>query len=190
MVNAGDIDPRIKNDMSKKLAGFDRVAKRAAQKVANAARNNPVLAEALYTKHTSIPSNILTEGGNNLSPATSGVQVGGFAVFPVPNSNGKTRYSVVNMNTQQKIIDDLHLVESANGIVKLLNKNYSFYSPQVKTILEFEASYTKHYTDAQSFSRKIKNNPTKDSIMETRFEESKLKANEVKQKLLEFSKKL
>lgn len=183
---------KIKNDMAKKLNAFDRVAKKAAAKVANSARHNPALREALYTKNVEAPNNMLTEAGNSghSIPTISGVQVGGFAVFPMPNANGKNRYDIVNMKTQQKIVGDLHLVEGANAIVKLLNKGHSFYSPQVKTILDFESTYTKHYQDAVSFKRKITNNPIKDSIMETRFEESKLKANETKTKLLEFSKKL
>jgi len=191
MVGANDIDPRIKQDMAKKLSAFERVAKKAALKVAQAARSDGALFEALHTKHAELPSNYLTEAGQApVATPTAGMQIGGFAVFAMPNENGKTRYDVVNMTTQQKIVGGLHLAEGANTMVKLMNKGYSFYSPQIKNLLDLENSYVKHYNDAISFSRKVKNSSAKDAVLETRFEESKLKASEVKQKLLEYIKKI
>ena len=186
MINVNDVEDmkeqqkaKIKNDMAKKLSAFDRVAKKAATKVARMAQNNPMLAEALHT--SSIPQTTAHAGG---------MQMGKFGVFMIPNENGKMRYDVANETTGQKLIGGLHLAEGANAIVKLLNKGYSFYSPQIKQLLEMEASYVKQYNDALSFRKKIKNNPTKDAILETRFEESKLKANEVKEKLINFASKL
>lgn len=198
------VDPRVKQDMSAKLSAFERIAKRVAGKVARAANTDHVLREALHT-HAVAPD-MLTEQYNNIvltgntagytTPGTvtatpiASAQTGNFAVFAIPNEAGKTRYDVVNMTTQQKLVGNLHIAEGANTMVKLMNRGYSFYSPQIKSILDLENVYTKHYQDAVSFSRKFKSGGAKDMILETRFNESKLKANEAKQKLLEFVQKI
>lgn len=179
MVGRSDLDPRVAKDMAKKLSAFDRVSKKVAAKVARSAKTNPMLAEALNTK--SIPETTAHVGG---------MQVGKIGLFMIPNESGKTRYDVANEDNGQKIVGGLHLVEGAKAIVKLLNKGYSFYCPQIKTILEMEANYVKQYNDALNFKKKIKNNPTRDAILETRFEESKLKASEIKEKLISFTAKL
>jgi hypothetical protein len=185
------VDPRVKSDMAKKLSAFDRVAKKAAMLVARSARSDGALLEALHTK---TPANLLTENGMSgyTHPATptAAMQVGNYAVFAIPNEAGKSRYDVVNMTTQQKLVGGLHLAEGANSIVKLMNKGHSFYSPQVKTLLDLENEYVKHYNDALTFRRKSKASGTQDMVLETRFQESKTKASEVKQKLVEYVKKI
>ena len=170
---------KIRQDMSKKLRAFDKVASKVSAKIARSAAHNPMLAEALQVKP-------IAEGPNH----AGGMQVGKFGLFMVPNDSGKTRYDIANETTGQKLVGGLHLIEGANAIVRLLNKGYSFYSPQIKQILEMEANYVKHYNDAISFKKKIKNNPSRDAILETRFEESKLKATEIKEKLSNFASKL
>ena len=170
---------QIRQDMSKKLRAFDRVASKVAAKVARSATHNPMLAEALQMKP-------IAETQNHMG----GMQVGKFGLFMVPNESGKTRYDIANETTGQKLVGGLHLIDGANAIVKMLNKGYSFYSPQIKQILEMEANYVKYYNDALSFKKKIKNNPSRDAILETRFEEAKLKASEIKEKLTNFASKL
>lgn len=198
---AGPVDPNLKRGMKNDLNAMAKAAKKAAAKVAQQARHNPALLEALNTRPVHAPQNMLTEYGapDHLrldayqNPAQSipvmGVQIGNFAVFPVPNSSGKNRYDVANMATGQKLVGDIQLIEAANGIVKLMNKGHSFYSPQIKQILEFEEKYAKHYADALSFKRKAKE-AGKDAILETRFEEAKNCAQAVKENLSKFCNNL
>lgn len=177
------LDPRIKQKMAKDLNAFDRAISKVATKTTTYLKehmqHDNLLHEAAVTRQiTSAP----------VAPtATNGMQVGNYAVFSVPNSNGRMRYDVANMTTGEKIVGGLHLAEGANAIVKLLNRQYSFYSPQIKTILEHENNYQKHYQDAVSFQRKVKDSP-RDMILETRFSEAKRSAQMVKEKLEQYVK--
>lgn len=168
---------RIKQGFTSDLSVFERVARKVASKIAYGAKSDPVLAEALQTRQ--VPNSIHRS-----------VQVGNYAVFSIPNANGKNRYDVADQNSGNKLVGDLYMVETANAIVKLMNKGHSFYSPEIKNLLEFESTYKKHYADAVSLSRKIKNNPMKDAIMETRFTEAKQQAQAVKENLSRFVQKL
>jgi hypothetical protein len=205
-MSSGPVDPKVKAEMKHSLNAFEKAARKAAAKVAARGHNNRMLGEALHTRQVTPPDYLIEQMQNQgfhypTQPApqpvhegyqtvpTMGVQVGNYAVFPVPNANGKNRYDVANMTNGQKLVGGLHLVEAANGIVKLMNKGHSFYSPQVKQILEMEEKYVKHYQDAVSFRRKSKED-SKDAIMETRFEEAKLKAQQVKENLNNFCSKL
>ena len=179
----GYIDPRSKAKMANDLNAFDRAMSKVSNKATSNLReqlnyNNGdnMLHEAAVTRTVTMPT------------ATAGVQVGNFAVFAMPNANGKNRYDVANMTTGEKIVGGLHLAEGANAIVKLLNRQYSFYSPQIKQILEHEQNYVKFYQDAVSFQRKVKDSPIKDAILETRFSEAKRSAQIVKEKLENYVK--
>lgn len=198
------VDPKLKQGMKSDLNAMQRAAERAARKVAQNARHNPALLEAMNTRYVEAPANMLTEYGvpQHLQPSqpsftsppqltipVMGVQTGQHAVFPVPNASGKNRYDVANMTSGQKLVGGLHLVEAANGIVKLLNKGHSFYSPQIRDLLEMEEKYVKHYQDAVSFKRKYQENQ-KDAIMETRFEEAKRSALQIKENVTKFCSKL
>lgn len=178
------VDPQAKKEIMNSLSIFEKVAKKVAKNVAQTAGTDTQLMNALQTRN--ITNSMITEQNAPIAA----VQTGGYAVFAMPNESGKTRFDVVNMHTQSKIVGGLHLAEAANSIVKLLNTGHSFYSPQIKNILDFENSYVKHYQDAVTFKRKSNASSAKDAIMETRFEESKLKAVEAKQKLLEYTKKI
>lgn len=165
--------------VNKALNAWQRVANKATQAVVQQARVNPVMSEALYTKEIQHPT----------MPNVMGVQTDKYAVYPMNNANGKTRYDVVSMVEQKVICAGLHLNDSASAIVKLLNRNYSFYSPEVKTILGLEESYTKHYNDAVSYKRKAKDNVLNE-VMQIRFDESKDKFLKIKEELINFNKKL
>ncbi len=182
MTNYRKVDAQAKADMINSLNAFEKASRKAANKIASSAKSNNQLNEALHTKLVNVPTQF------NETPtgkASFGVQVGSYAVFAIPSANGKTRYDVANQTTGEKILGNLHLVEVANSIVSLLNKSYSFYSPQVKTLLEFEEKYSKHYQDALTFKRKSQDDK-KDTILETRFEESKRKALEIRENLKKF----
>jgi len=140
---------------------------------------DPMLNEAYQTAPVQHPQN----------PSIIGVQKASHAVFAIPNSDGKTRYEVANINTQQKLIGELKLNETADAIVKLLNRNYSFYSPEVQSVLKLEESYSKHYNDMLSFKRKNKLEPLEE-IHKVRFEDAKAKAIMIKEELTNFNKKL
>src|SRR5574343_206387 len=182
---SGPVDPKVKAEMKNSLSAFERAAKKAAAKVARAGYGNPMLGEALHTRSVTPPDYLieqmqaqgLYQPAQPTAPAhhipegyqavpMMGVQTGNFAVFPVPNAAGKNRYDVANMTNGQKLVGGLHLVEAANGIVKLMNKGHSFYSPQIKQILEMEEKYVKHYQDAVVAKRKSKEDVT-DAVLET-----------------------
>lgn len=158
----------MKNILNK----FQNATKSVARTIVHEARSDQAFNTAMHTQQ--LPNH--------------GVQYHNFAVFP-NNATGKTRYDVVNMTTQQKVTENLYLVETAQAIVKMLNKQYSFYSPQINDILNMETTYIKHYNDAVTFKRK---NPDgfKDAIMETRFNESKNKAGMAKKLIVELNEKL
>ena len=179
--------------MAKTLTAFDKIAKKALSKVMQ--HSNPFLVE--QSNHNN-NQNMLNEQNHfgtpvndtMLQPTYTQPASNNFAVFAMPNEYGKTRYDIANQATGQKLTGNIALAECANGIVKLLNKGYSFYSPQIKSLLEFEQNYQKYYNDALVFKKKISNNPHRDMIIETRFEESKAKAQETKRRLVEFANKL
>ena len=190
---AGPVDPYVKQVMTKNLGAFDRAMKKVASKAVNQLKEqmtyDNMLHEAVVTRTVSAPQTYLNEQVSNNMPnkPATGMAIGNFAVFTVPNANGKARYDVADMTTGNKLVGGLHLAEGANAIVKLLNRQYSFYSPQIKQILEYENNYVKHYQDAVQFQRKVKSSP-RDMILETRFDEAKRSAQIVKEKLEQYVK--
>ena len=67
--------------------------------------------------------------------------------------------------------------------------NYLF-TMLIKEYIKQNGECYKHYNDCISFKRKIKNNPNKDMIMESRFNESKNQALHVKDQLADYIKKV
>ena len=158
---------------------FNEVVTHTAEKLSEESQNDSGIRAAINTKEISHPE----------IPNLLGVQREKYAVFGIPNGQGKTRYDVINLQEEKKVVGGLCLVDSANAIVKLLNNNYSFYSPEVNTVLKLEEKYTKHYNDAVSFQRKYKNSK-QDEVAKIRFDESKEKFLQIKEELINFNKQI
>lgn len=173
-------DVKAKQDISKALKSFDKVLKKTSTKVIQENMTDPRFKDAVTTR--TVPQ----QPNQNFS---YGAQMDKFGVFSIPNNRGKTRYTVADMANQQPVIENLFLSESANAIVKLLNRGYSFYSPEIRTVLDLEEKYVKHYQDASTFKRKCKD-AGRDQILETRFEDAKDRAIAIKEQLIEFNNKI
>lgn len=118
-----------------------------------------------------------------------GYAIGNHAVFPEKNAQGKTRYTVANMDNGAPIYEQLRLSSTAECMVRLLNRGYSKYSPEISKVLEFEQRYEKYYNDAKSFAKRSKQSG-RDQLLETRFEEAKHQAKLVKEEAERHLKRL
>lgn len=178
-----NIDPATLAEINNSLSVFERVASRIAVNTSKSmmTENYPHSSHNMLTEQNSfIPQ-------NQPIAVANGLQHGRFGIFPI-TSNGKTRYDVADMASGQKVVGELFVMEAANYIAKKLNENYSFYSPQIRTVLELEQKYVKQYNDAIAAKRLVKDTH-RDALLENKFNEAKTKAVNVKQVLLDFIKK-
>jgi len=193
------VDADARKDIKKALTGFDACIQDIARSMAsNMSASSNMINEVYYHAPTANSQNLYETYAaqpqapqqQNYSGFPTAMQSVKYAVFPLANQAGKTRYTIADQVSGQKIVEGLHLSEGANAITKMLNGGHSFYSPQIRQILEFEDKYKKHYSDAVSFSRQVKNDTSRDALLETRFNEAKTNALTVKHQLLEFVKKV
>ena len=68
---------------------------------------------------------------------------------------GKQYYDVIHSATGDKLAHELSLYEAAHGLVKLLNSGKYINHPQVRELLEAEATYTGHRVDAIRYHKMI-----------------------------------
>ncbi len=68
---------------------------------------------------------------------------------------GKQYYDVIHSATGDKLAHELSLYEAAHGLVKLLNSGKYINHPQVRELLEAEATYTGHRIDAIRYHKMI-----------------------------------
>jgi hypothetical protein len=68
---------------------------------------------------------------------------------------GKQYYDVIHSATGEKLAHELSLYEAAHGLVRLLNSGRYVNHPQVRELLEAEATYTHHRIDAIRYHRMI-----------------------------------
>jgi hypothetical protein len=174
--NSGAKMKKLKDLFVNKL---DKLAKNTAQNLIREAAFDPAVHKALNT-HTVVKEDV--------HGASYGVAVGTHAIFPVKNDAGKTRYDVANVTTGQPVAKSIYLYESADAMVKLLNKGYSFYSPEVRDVLMGEETYVKHYNDALTYKRQAQG--SKDLINESRFESSLEKAQQAKKIIVKLNESI
>lgn len=136
---------------------------------------NPVTAQQIFENNTQVQSQ------NKMT----GVRIDKFSIFPRPQGKGY-RYDVVDSQSNQLVVESLHLKESAEVIVRLLNRGKAFYGEEVRKAMELEEAYVKHYNDAIAYKRQLKESTTHDKIRETRFLDARDKALAVKRKIIEF----
>jgi hypothetical protein len=101
---------------------------------------------------------------------------------------GKQFYDVIHSATGDKLAHELSLYEAAHGLVKLLNSGKYINHPEVRELLEAEASYTGHRIDAIRYHRMIQtahkqNNLSKLEVYEVRKAASMDRAAQAKAKV-------
>lgn len=167
-----EVDENDKKAMKKAVSTFE-----------NFIKGNIKTAVSSAISSDSSESRKLIESINTSSLGNNAVKIGEYGVFPKKTSTGKTRYDVANMDTGEKILENVFLAKAAEGVVKYLNRGHNFYSREVKTILELEESYVRKYMDMLHLQKSMKSSPIKESISETKFEVAKSEALHIKEKL-------
>lgn len=117
------------------------------------------------------------------------VKIGQYKIHVTEDADrtaGKQHYSVVNVVSGDTLAHELSLYEAAHGLVRMLNKGLWINSPQVRSLLEAEATYTGHRIDAIRYHRMIQKahkQPTVDNkldLYETRKQTSLDKSMQAK----------
>lgn len=150
--------------------------------------SNKVVTELVMETHqdAELKSAIVTE------KTDSGIKIGKYEikVKDVPGSlSGKQQYDVVNTKANETIAEDLTLYESAQALVKLLNKGNYINSPIVIRLLQLEATYCSRRIDAARLKKLIETtkDKTKKQLYENKFDAAKTLAIQAKTSIKKIS---
>lgn len=137
----------------------------------------------LKTNFSKILDNVIISARDKMSPLANSKKemvIGNLVV-----AKKDKVYCVLDKNTRATLYDDLYLIEAALLLAKYHQlKNHE----RVKTVLKLESAYTAQYTDMTYFSHSYKHAKAmgdydKMSIQQSRYENARLYAKDVKLKI-------
>lgn len=164
-------------DMAAILKMFNHGAEQSIERISESQDDDSRFTTALVTDKTA-----------------NGVKVGSWEIKVSNDCENKT-YDICNVKTDEPLARDLTLYESAVAICKLLNKQVSINSRQIREVLSLEDDYSKARTEAALFKRKARRmnesqNHFEANVAEDRYNESRTLALKFREKLVNISKSL
>lgn len=141
------------------LAGAGQVSSRDIQAMANVLEkfnqavnqtHRELMQESVHDAHTA--EALITERDAH------NVRIGPYKISVRMDEHrvaGKQYYDVIHSATGDKLAHELSLYEAAHGLVKLLNSGKYINHPEVRELLEAEATYTGHRIDAIRYHKMI-----------------------------------
>lgn len=138
---AGQVTSRDIQAMAHVLEKFNRAVNQTHRELMQESVHDPHTAEALVTERHA--DNV------RIGPYKISVRMDETRVA------GKQFYDVIHSATGDKLAHELSLYEAAHGLVKLLNSGKYINHPEVRELLEAEATYTGHRVDAIIYHRMI-----------------------------------
>lgn len=141
LAGAGQVSSRDIQAMAHVLEKFNQAVNQTHRELMQESVHDSHMAEALVTQRHS--DNV------SIGPYKISVRLDETRVA------GKQYYDVIHTATGEKLAHELSLYEAAHGLVKLLNSGKYINHPQVRALLEAEATYTSHRIDAIRYHKMI-----------------------------------
>lgn len=174
LAGPGQVTSREIQAMANVLEKFNQAVNATHKELVQESFNNPQIAEALITEKQ-----------------TDAVRVGSYKIeirLDEHRVAGKQYYDVMHTQTGEILAHELSLYEAAHGLVKLLNSGKYVNHPQVRELLEAEATYTSHRIDAIRYHQMVRkaeqmNDWSKQDVYEARKAASMDRAAQAKVKI-------